>query len=237
MEFTKRDFKKPELTDPADIRDLNENSDSLEDHLNAITGYDYGKTIVLGTDAVEINKIHLNKIPSDPDFGKYFLILTGSTWDTSTKEEYDMKTNPSLNSKLDKGAVSPEYDTAKKIEDIIKNSLEMKVLYTNPGTTSPGGSTITINEDASNFEELIINFVFDTPGGSSFAGLYPTTVRTNVLVNNVHVIGVSNNDGGGTSDDILSVRLDYLTSTTFTVNKLSRSWNGYIKEIIGKSRK
>ena len=129
MQFTKRQLKQPELTDPADIRDINDNSDTLEEHLNAITGYDYGKTVVLGTDTIEAGKIHLNKIPADPDFGKYFLITSGTTWNNSVKEIFN------INSTLPKGAgLSTEYDTAKKIENKIENFDQEETVVNTYGT-------------------------------------------------------------------------------------------------------
>ena len=114
---TIRGWFKPELTDPADIRELNKTLDLQEINMDSMNGYAFAKDILLSTDSVEIGKIHLNKIPADPDFGKQFLVTAGTLWSNATTQEEN------IGIKLDKGPVSTDYDTAKKIEDKIESLL------------------------------------------------------------------------------------------------------------------
>ena len=90
---TIRGWFKPELTDPADIRELNKTLDLQEINMDSMNGYAFAKDILLASDSVEIGKIHINKIPADPDFGKQFSVTAGTLWSNATTELVSIREN------------------------------------------------------------------------------------------------------------------------------------------------
>lgn len=121
---TIRGWFKPELTDPADIRELNKTLDLQEINLDSMNGYEFAKDILTAGDSVEIGKIHLNKIPADPDFGKQFLVTTGTLWSNSTKIEENIK------NKLDKGPGLLANNARELEEQVEKFYLEKEISTT-----------------------------------------------------------------------------------------------------------
>lgn len=205
---TNHGLNKPEYTDTADIADLNENFDAIDD-----------MPVLYSQSSEPSNKVSGKTLWQDTTNG-LLKLWNGSSWNTiavnSAIKEVSDDTSPSLGGNLD----AADYIVGKPV---IKDYAEAVKAH---GTT---GGSITCNLEDGNIHTITLNaattFAFSNPPASGKAG--SLTLIINQGTTAYAVTWPSSVDwSGGSAPDLSTVSTDYVL--TFLTLDGGTTWRGWL---------